>query len=42
MSAGLRIGLSTTTAEPALTGGRLDGIGVYSRAMYSMASLLTA
>jgi alpha-1,3-rhamnosyl/mannosyltransferase len=29
----LRIGLSTTTAEPALTGGRLDGIGVYSRAL---------
>jgi alpha-1,3-rhamnosyl/mannosyltransferase len=29
----LRIGLSTTTVEPALTGGRLDGIGVYSRAL---------
>jgi alpha-1,3-rhamnosyl/mannosyltransferase len=29
----LRVGLSTTTVEPALTGNRLDGIGVYSRAM---------
>jgi alpha-1,3-rhamnosyl/mannosyltransferase len=29
----LRAGLSTTTAEPALTGGRLDGLGVYSRAL---------
>lgn len=29
----LRIGLSTTTIEPALTGGRLDGIGVYSQAL---------
>jgi alpha-1,3-rhamnosyl/mannosyltransferase len=29
----LRVGLSTTTVEPALTGGRLDGIGVYSRAL---------
>ncbi|MCU6496342.1 glycosyltransferase family 4 protein [Rugamonas sp. A1-17] len=29
----LRVGLSTTTAEPALTGGRLDGMGVYSRAL---------
>ncbi|WP_295990482.1 glycosyltransferase family 1 protein [Rugamonas sp.] len=28
-----RIGLSTTTIEPSLTGGRLDGIGVYSRAL---------
>jgi alpha-1,3-rhamnosyl/mannosyltransferase len=28
-----RIGLSTTTTEPGLTGGRLDGIGVYSRAL---------
>jgi alpha-1,3-rhamnosyl/mannosyltransferase len=28
-----RVGLSTTTAEPALTGGRLDGLGVYSRAL---------
>jgi glycosyltransferase involved in cell wall biosynthesis len=28
-----RVGLSVTTAEPALTGGRLDGIGVYSRAL---------
>ncbi len=30
---GLRVGLSTTTVEPALTGGRLDGLGVYSRAL---------
>jgi len=29
----LRVGLSSTTAEPVLTGGRLDGIGVYSRAL---------
>ncbi|GGZ00084.1 glycosyltransferase family 4 protein [Pseudoduganella plicata] len=29
----LRIGLSTTTTEPGLTGGRLDGIGVYSHAL---------
>ena len=29
----LRIGLSTTTTEPGLTGGRLDGIGVYSKAL---------
>jgi glycosyltransferase involved in cell wall biosynthesis len=29
----LRVGLSTTTAETALTGGRLDGLGVYSRAL---------
>jgi len=29
----LRVGLSVTTAEPALTGGRLDGLGVYSRAL---------
>lgn len=29
----MRIGISTTTIEPALTGGRLDGIGVYSRAL---------
>ncbi|SFL42948.1 glycosyltransferase family 4 protein [Rugamonas rubra] len=28
-----RVALSTTTAEPGLTGGRLDGIGVYSRAL---------
>lgn len=28
-----RIGLSLTTAEPALTGGSIDGIGVYSRAL---------
>ncbi|MYM40216.1 glycosyltransferase family 4 protein [Duganella qianjiadongensis] len=32
-TAGLRVGLSTTTLEPALTGGRLDGLGVYSRAL---------
>ena len=29
----MRIGLSTTTVEPVLTGGRLDGIGVYSQAL---------
>jgi alpha-1,3-rhamnosyl/mannosyltransferase len=29
----LRIGLATTTTEPGLTGGRLDGIGVYSNAL---------
>jgi alpha-1,3-rhamnosyl/mannosyltransferase len=29
----LRIGLSSTTIEPGLTGGRLDGIGVYSAAL---------
>jgi alpha-1,3-rhamnosyl/mannosyltransferase len=29
----LRIGLSVTTAEPVLTNGRLDGLGVYSRAL---------
>jgi alpha-1,3-rhamnosyl/mannosyltransferase len=29
----LRVGLSTTTVEPVLTGGRLDGIGVYSQAL---------
>lgn len=29
----LRVGLSTTTAEPVLNSSRLDGIGVYSRAM---------
>ena len=29
----LRVGVSTTTIEPALTGGRMDGIGVYSRAL---------
>ncbi|MES2261085.1 MAG: glycosyltransferase family 1 protein [Pseudomonadota bacterium] len=29
----LRIGLSTTTTEPGLTGGQLDGIGVYSQAL---------
>jgi glycosyltransferase involved in cell wall biosynthesis len=30
---GLKIGLSVTTTEPRLTGGHLDGIGVYSRAL---------
>jgi len=30
---GLKIGLSTTTTEPALTGGHIDGIGVYSQAL---------
>jgi alpha-1,3-rhamnosyl/mannosyltransferase len=29
----LRSGLSVTTAEPVLTNGRLDGLGVYSRAL---------
>lgn len=29
----LRVGLSTTTIEPALTGGRFDGIGVFTRAL---------
>lgn len=29
----MRVGFSTTTIEPALTGGQLDGIGVYSRAL---------
>lgn len=29
----LRTGLSVTTAEPVLTNGRLDGLGVYSRAL---------
>lgn len=33
MNAPLRVGLSVTTAEPLLTGGRLDGLGVYSRAL---------
>ena len=28
-----RIAVSSTTVEPSLTGGRLDGIGVYSRAL---------
>jgi alpha-1,3-rhamnosyl/mannosyltransferase len=31
--AALRSGLSVTTAEPVLTNGRLDGLGVYSRAL---------
>ncbi|WP_338767332.1 glycosyltransferase family 1 protein [Massilia sp. METH4] len=29
----LRVGISATTTEPGLTGGHLDGIGVYSRAL---------
>lgn len=29
----IRIGLSTTTIEPTLTNGRLDGIGVYTQAL---------
>lgn len=29
----MRVGLSTTTTEPGLTGGRMDGIGVYSKAL---------
>lgn len=29
----LKVGLSTTTVEPALTGGRFDGIGVFTRAL---------
>jgi alpha-1,3-rhamnosyl/mannosyltransferase len=29
----LKVGLSATTTEPGLTGGHLDGIGVYSRAL---------
>jgi len=33
MSAAPRVGLSTTMVEPGLTGGRLDGIGVYSSAL---------
>ena len=33
MNSTLRVGLSVTTAEPVLTGGRLDGLGVYSRAL---------
>ena len=28
----LRVGIGTTMIEPALTGGHLDGIGVYPRA----------
>ena len=28
-----RVGLSTTMIEPALTGGRFDGIGVFTRAL---------
>ncbi len=31
--ASLRAGLSATTTEPALTGGRMDGIGVYTQAL---------
>jgi glycosyltransferase involved in cell wall biosynthesis len=30
---GLAVGLGTTMLEPGLTGGRLDGIGVYTRAL---------
>ena len=30
---GLRVGLGTTMIEPSLTGGRLDGIGVYTDAL---------
>ena len=30
----LRVGLGTTMIEPGLTGGRLDGIGVYTRALF--------
>nr|WP_315395385.1 hypothetical protein [uncultured Duganella sp.] len=33
MSGTPRVGLSTTMAEAGLTGGRLDGIGVYSSAL---------
>jgi alpha-1,3-rhamnosyl/mannosyltransferase len=29
----LRVGLGTTMIEPALTGGHLDGIGVYTQAL---------
>jgi alpha-1,3-rhamnosyl/mannosyltransferase len=29
----MKVGLSTTMIEPALTGGRVDGIGVYTRAL---------
>ncbi|MBB3220500.1 glycosyltransferase family 4 protein [Pseudoduganella umbonata] len=29
----LKVGISATTTEPALTGGHLDGIGIYSRAL---------
>ncbi|WP_373888888.1 glycosyltransferase family 4 protein [Massilia sp. ST3] len=32
-SGGLSVGLGTTMIEPGLTGGRLDGIGVYTRAL---------
>lgn len=32
-SRGLTVGLGTTMIEPGLTGGRLDGIGVYTRAL---------
>lgn len=30
----LRVGLSTTTLEPALTGGRHDGLGAYTRGLW--------
>ena len=29
----IKVGLGTTMVEPGLTGGRLDGIGVYTRAL---------
>jgi alpha-1,3-rhamnosyl/mannosyltransferase len=32
-AAGLTVGLGTTMVEPGLTGGRLDGIGVYTQAL---------
>lgn len=33
MSVAVRVGLGTTMIEPGLTGGRLDGIGVYTNAL---------
>lgn len=33
LKAGFKVGLSTTTIEPSLNNGRLDGIGVYTTAM---------
>ena len=30
----MRVGLGTTMIEPGLTGGRLDGIGVYTKALF--------
>ena len=32
-SAVINVGLGTTMIEPGLTGGRLDGIGVYTNAL---------